>query len=168
MTLLWHYYNHYDRVLAPSLSECADSSLLPEHGEMIINQPWSLELDFNQQVGAQLSWEAGRVSCPVLFYTLFFPLYSLWQMSDQNCCCSKKVLRTADMQVTIWGVASSLGSTKQAVVDARRAEIVQCCDYYLSLWHYYFTDYIHYRHYYKIRICDIYNEIEWIQQQTIQ
>ena len=71
MTLLWHYYNHYDRVSAPSLSECADSSPLSEHGEMIINWPWSLELDFNQQVGAQLSWEAAEVSCPVLWYTLY-------------------------------------------------------------------------------------------------
>jgi hypothetical protein len=85
---------------------------------------------------------------------LFVPLYSLWQMSDQDCGCSKKVLRTADMQVTIRGVTSSWGSTKQAVVDARRAETVQCCDYYLSLWHYYFTYFIHYRHYYKTIICD--------------
>ena len=157
ITFLWHYYNHYDRVSAPNLSECADSSLLPEHGEleMIINRPWSLELDFNQQVGAQLSWEAARVSCPVLLYTLFVPLYSLWQMSDQDCGCSKKVLRTAaDMQVTIWGVTSSWGCSKQAVDDARRAETVHCCYYCLSLWNYYFTYYIHYRHYYKIRICD--------------
>ncbi len=141
ITLLWHHYNHHDRVSAPSLSECADSSLLPDYGEMIINLPcqWSLELDFNQQVGAQLSWEAARVRCPVILYTLFVPLYSLWQMPDQDCYCSKKVLCTADMQVAIRGVTSSWGSTKQAVVDARRVETVQCCDYYLSLWHYYFT-----------------------------
>ncbi len=113
---------------------------------MIINQPWSMELDFNR--------EASSVRCLVLLYTLFVPWYSLWQMSDQDCGCSKKVLRTADMQVTIRVVTSSWGSTKQAVVDARRVETVQCCDYHLSLWHYYFTYYIHYRHYYKIRICD--------------
>jgi hypothetical protein len=121
---------------------------------MIINLPCSLELDFNQQVGAQLPWEAAGVSCPVLLYTLLVPLYSLWQMSDQDCCCSKKVLHTIDMQVTIRGVTSSWGSTKQAAVDARRAETVQCCDYYLSLWHYYFTYFIHYGHYYKTRICN--------------
>ena len=149
MTLLWHHYNHYDRVSAPSLSECADSSLLSEHGEMIIILPRCVEFDFNQQFGAQLSWEAARVRCPVLLYTLFVPLYSLWQMSNQDCSCSKKVLHTADMQMAIWGVTSSWGSTKQAVVDARRVKTVQCCDYYLSLWHYYFTYYIQYRHYYK-------------------
>ena len=121
---------------------------------MIINLPCSLELDFNQQIGAQLSWEAASVRCLVLLYTLFVPLYSLWQMSDQDCCCSKKVLHTIDMQVTIRGVTSSWGSTKQAVVDAKRDETEQCCDYCLSLWHYYFTYYIHYRHYYKIRICN--------------
>ncbi len=75
-------------------------------------------------------------------------------MSDQDCCCSKNVLRTADMQVAIQSVTSSWGSTKQAVVDARRVETVQCCDYCLSLWHYYFTYYMHYRHYYKKRIRD--------------
>jgi hypothetical protein len=138
---------------------------------MIINLPWSLELDFNQQVGAQLSWEAARVRCPVLLYTLFVPLYSLWQRSDQDCCCSKKVLRTADMQVAIRGVISSWGSTKQAVVDAGRVETEQFCDYGLSLWHYYFTYYIHYRHYYKIRICDsawhsLKNEVKGIHHHT--
>ena len=105
-------------------------------------------------MGAQLPLEAAGVSCLVLLYTLLVPLYSLWQMSDQDCCCSKKVLHTIDMQVTIRGVTSSWGSTKQAAVDARRAETVQCCDYYLSLWHYYFTYFIHYRHYYKTRIWD--------------
>ncbi len=122
---------------------------------MIINLPWCLELDFNQQIVAQLSWEAARVRCPVLLYTLFVPLYSLWQMSNQDCSCSKMVLHTADMQMAIRGVTSSWGSTKQAVVDSRRVETVQCCDYYLSLWHYYFTYCIHYRHYYKIRICNL-------------
>ena len=118
---------------------------------MINNLPRGLEFDL-KQIGAQLSWEAARVTCQILLYTLFVPLYSLWQMSNQDCSCSKKVLRTADMQMAIWGVTWSWGSTKQAVVDARRVETVQCCDYYLSLWHYYFTYYIHNRHYYKIRI----------------
>ncbi len=63
-------------------------------------------------------------------------------------------VRTADMQVAIQGVTSSWGSTKQAVVDAWKVETEQCCDYCLSSWHYYFTYYIHYRHYYKIRIRD--------------
>ncbi len=57
MTLLCHHhhYKHYDRVSASRLSECADSSLLSEHGEMINNLPRCLEFDFNQQIGAQLS-----------------------------------------------------------------------------------------------------------------
>jgi hypothetical protein len=132
MTLLWHHYNHYDRVSAPSLSECAYSSLLSEHGEMIINLPKCLEFDFNQQIGAQLSWEAASVTCQILLYTLFVPLYSFWQLSNQYCSSSKKVLRTADMQVVSLGVTSSWGSTNQAVVDARRVDTVQGCDYYLS------------------------------------
>ena len=97
---------------------------------------------------------AAGVSCLALLYTLFVPWYSLLQISGQDCGWSKNVICTAYMQATISGVTSSWGSTKQAVVDARRVETVQCCDYYLSLWHYYFTYYIHYRHYYKIRICD--------------
>jgi hypothetical protein len=55
-------------------------------------------------------------------------------MSDQDCCSSKNVLRTADMQATISSVTATWGSTKEAVVDSRRAETVQCCDYYLHLW----------------------------------
>ncbi len=132
MTLLWHHYNHYERVSVPSLSECADSSLLSEHGEMINNLPRCLEFDFNQQIGAQLSWEAARVTCQILLYTLFVPLYSLWQLSHQYCSRCKKVLRTADMQVASLSVTSSWGSTNQAVVDARRVDTVQGCDYYLS------------------------------------
>ena len=75
-------------------------------------------------------------------------------MSDQDCGSSKNVLRTADMQATISSVTSSWGSTKEAVVDSRRAETVQCCDYYLHLWHYYFTYYRNYTHYYNTRICN--------------
>jgi hypothetical protein len=67
----------------------------------------TLELDFNQEFNGQLPWEAGGVSCTELLYTLFVPLYILLQMSDQDCCCSKNVLRTADMQATIPDVTSS-------------------------------------------------------------
>ncbi len=63
-------------------------------------------------------------------------------MSNQHCSRSKKVLRTADMPVGIQGVTSSWAN--QAVADARRVDTVQGCDYYLSLWHYYFTYDIHY------------------------
>lgn len=158
MTLLWHYYDnimiYYDRISAPSLSEFADGNRWTEHREMIIKWPWRLELDFNQQEGAQQEWKAAGVSGPVQLYTLFLPLYSLLQMSDQDCCCSKNVLRTADMRATIQGVTSSWGSTRQAVFVARRAETVLCADYYLSLWHYYFTYFINYHHYYKTRSCD--------------
>ena len=125
-----HHYTHYDRISAPSLSACADSSPLSEQREMIINLPRCLEFDFNQQIGAQLSWEAARVTCQIPLYTLFVPLYSLWQLSNQYCSRSKKVLRTADMLVASLGVTSSWGSIYQAVVDARRVDTVQGCDYY--------------------------------------
>ena len=81
MTLLWQYYTYYDGISAPHLPECADSSLLPEHGEMIINRPWSLELDFNQQVGAQLSWEAAGVPQWVVvryYYTHYLFHYTVY------------------------------------------------------------------------------------------
>ena len=132
MILLWHHYTHYDRTSAPSLSECADSSPLSEQREMKINLPRCLEFDFNQQISAQLSlaWEAARVTCQIPLYTLFVPLYSLWQLSNQYCSRSKKVLRTADMLVASLGVTSSWGSTYHAAGDARRVDTVQGCDYY--------------------------------------
>ncbi len=73
-------------------------------------------------------------------------------MSEQDCCNSKNVLCIADMQATISSVTSSWGSTKEAVVtsDSRGAETVQRCDYYLHLWHYYFT----YFRNYTTRICN--------------
>ncbi len=48
------------------------------------------------------------------------------------CSRSKKVLRTADMLVASLCVTSSCGSTYQAVVDARRVDTVQGCDYYYT------------------------------------
>jgi hypothetical protein len=44
------------------------------------------------------------VSGQVLLYTILFPLYSLLQLSDQDCGFSNNVLHTADMLETIPGV----------------------------------------------------------------
>ena len=99
---------------------------------MIINLPRCLEFDFNQQIGAQLSWEAARVTCQIPLYALFVPLYSLWQYSYQFCSRCKKVLRSADVLVASLGVTSSWGSNYQAVVDAKRVDTVQGCDYYFT------------------------------------
>jgi hypothetical protein len=68
---LLHHYTHYDRMSAPSLSACADSSPLSEQREMIINLQRCLEFDCtgNQQIGAQLSWEAACVTCQIPLYT---------------------------------------------------------------------------------------------------
>jgi DNA modification methylase len=89
-----------------------------------------LDFDLNQQIGAQQYWEAARVSCPKPLYTLFCPLYSLWQNSYQFCSLCKKVLRSADVQVVSLGVTSSWGSKYQVVVDAQRVDTVQGCYYY--------------------------------------
>ncbi len=101
---------------------------------MIICLPGYLEFDLNQQIGAQQSWEAACVTCPISLYTLFLPLYSLWQYSYQFCsrCQCKKVLRSADVLVASLGVTSSWGSNYQAVVDAKRVDTVQGCDYYFT------------------------------------
>ena len=99
---------------------------------MIISLPRCLEFDFNQQIGAQQSWEAARVTCPIPLYTLFLPLYSLWQHSYQFCSRCKKVLRSADVLVASLGVTSSWGSNYQAVVDAKRVDTVQGCDYHFT------------------------------------
>ena len=124
------HYTHYDRISAPSLSACADSCPLSEQREMIINIPRCLEFNFNQQISAQLSWEAARVTCQIPLYTLFVPLYSLWQLSNQYCSRSKKNLRTADMLVASLGVTSSWGCNCRAVIDAKRVDTVQGCNYY--------------------------------------
>ena len=76
---------------------------------MIINLPRCLEFDWIiQQIGAQLSWEAARVTGQIPLYTWFVPLYSLWQYSYQFCSRCKKVLRSAHMLVAyqLWSLIS--------------------------------------------------------------
>ena len=137
ITLLWHYYSHYfsyyftyDRVSTTSVSQCADRNPQPEHREMTFKGPWRLELDLDYHGGALKQWKVAWRSELVLLYTLFLPLYRLLQMSDQDCCCSNRVLRTADLCAMIQCVTWRWGNTTQAGIDARRAETVLCCDYY--------------------------------------
>ncbi len=115
------------------------------------NWPWRRELDLNQLEGIQYEWKGARGSDPVLLYSLFLLLYKLLQMSDQDCDC--KVLLTADLRVTIPCVTSRWENTMQAVVDARRAETVQWCDYCLSILHYYFNYFVGYCHCCRTRSC---------------
>ena len=140
---------YYDRILATNLSECADRNLKlwPEHQEimMIIKWQCNSESDLSQPEGAHEECKAAGVSYLVLLCTFFFSLYSSlpWQLSVQDCCFSKNVplLCTADVQATIPGVTSGWGNSNKAVSDATRAETLQCCDYYFSLWPNYFTYY---------------------------
>ena len=92
---------------------------------MINNLPRCLEFDLNQQ-------NAARVTCQIPLYTLFVPLYSLWEYSFQLCSRGKKVLRSAEMLVASLGVTSSWGRNCQAVIDAKRVDTVQGCDYYFT------------------------------------
>ena len=137
ITRLWHYYSHYfsyyityDRVSSTSVSQCADRSPQPEHREMTFKGPWRLELDLIHHEGALKQWKEVWGSERVLLYTLFLPLYRLLQISDQDYCCSKGVLRTAHLREMIQCVTWRWGNTTQAGFDARRAETVLCCDYY--------------------------------------
>ncbi len=122
---------------------------------MIISLPRCLEFDFNQQICAQQSWEAACVTCLIPLYTLFLPLYSLWQYSYQFCSCCKKVLRSAEVLVASLGVTSSWGSNYQAVVDAKRVDTVQGLWLLFHLLHYYITYNIHYSHYMNKRIRNL-------------
>ena len=85
---------HYDRVSASSLSEYADRNPSPERREIIIKGPKSLELDFNQQEGAQQEWKHWKAGSewPGTIIHIILPLYNLLQMSDQDCRCSKNIL----------------------------------------------------------------------------
>ncbi len=77
----------------------------------------------DQTIASPMPWPLGHdIPQPTL--------YSLWQLSNQYCSRSKKVLRTADMLVASLGVTSSWGSTYHAAGDARRVDTVQGCDYY--------------------------------------
>ena len=64
-----------------------------------------------------------HIICSIIqFMTVFLPV----------CSRCKKVLRSADMLVASLSVTSSWGSNCQAVVDAKRVDTVQGCDYYFT------------------------------------
>ena len=154
ITRLWHYYYHYfsyyftyDRVSTTSVLQCADWNPQPEHREMTFKGPWSLKLDLDCHRGALKQWKVAWRSELVLLYTLFLPLYRLLQMSDQDCCCSKGVLRTADVRAMIQCVTCVVW--KRHASWHWRQEGRNCAVLWLllPLLHYYITYWYHYWHY---------------------
>ena len=162
ITLLWHYYSHYfsyyftyDRVSTTSVSQCADQNPQPVHRKMTFKGPSRLELDLNYHGGALKQWKVAWRSELVLLYTLFLPLYRLLQMSDQVCCSSKGVLRTADVRAMILCVTCVVWKHHASwhwLQEGRNCAVLWLL---LPLLHYYFTYWYHYLHYCRKRICKL-------------
>ena len=75
-------------------------------------------------------------------------------MSDQDCCCSKGVLRTADVRAMILCVTCVV--LKHHASWHWLQEGLNCAglSLLLPLLHYYFTYWYHYLHYCRKRICE--------------
>jgi hypothetical protein len=66
--------------------------------------------------GAQTEWKAAWWSVPVLLYALFFLLYALFVVAEQDCGFCKCVLRTAFLCTLILSVTTSLWNIAEAAV----------------------------------------------------
>ncbi len=85
----------YDRVLAPGIWAGADSSSWPKHGGMTQKCLWRMPAQLHRLEGTHTEWKAAWGCVPVILYALFFLLYALFVLADQDCGRCKCVLGTA-------------------------------------------------------------------------
>jgi hypothetical protein len=80
---------------------------------------------------AQTEWKAAWWSVPVLLYALFFLLYALFVLADQDCGRCKYVLGTANRCTLILCVATSSWNIGEAVIAVGSAQTDPLICYYL-------------------------------------
>ena len=90
--------------------------------------------------GVQTKWKAAWWSVLVLLYELFFRLYALFVLAEQECGLFRYVLRTALLCTPILSVTTSLRNIGEAAVAVESAQTVTIIRYYCD----YFFDYTHY------------------------
>jgi hypothetical protein len=108
--------------------------------------------------GAQTEWKAAWWSVPVLLYALFFLLYALFVLADQDCGRCKYVLRTANLCTTFLCFTPSLVNSREAANSVWSAQTALIFYDYITLYHYYITLYHCYSNYFLI-IAIITNKI---------
>jgi hypothetical protein len=81
--------------------------------------------------GAQTEWKAAWWSVPVLLYALFFLLYALFVLADQDCGRCKYVLGTAYPCTLILCVTTSSWNIGAAAIAVGSAQIDPLICYYL-------------------------------------
>ena len=140
---------NYDRVLAPGKWEGADSISWPNHGAMTHKGRRTIPAQLQGLEGAHTEWKAAWGSAPVLLYALFFLLYALFVLAEQDCCHFKCVLGTAFLCTPILCVTTSFWNIGEAANAVWSAQTFLLIFYYFALYHYssycnYFFNYIHY------------------------
>ena len=142
---------NYDRVLAPGKWEGADSSYWLNHGGMTIKYRWRMPAQLHRLEGAHTEWKAAWESVPALLYALFFLLYTLFVLADQDCGRCKCVLGTAFLCIPILCVTTSLWNIREAANAVWSAQTVLLICYYFALCHYYCNYSFNYTHYSKTK-----------------
>ena len=95
----------------------------------------------------QTEWKAAWWSVPVQLNALFFLLYALFVLAEQDCGPCNYVLCTAFLCTPILCVTTSLWNIREAAIAVESAQTVTIIRYYFALCHYYcdyFFDYTHY------------------------
>ena len=132
----------YFRVSAHWKCECADSYSWPIHAGMTGWCWWRMPAHLHRLEGAQTEWKAAWWSVPVLLYALFFLLYALFVLAEQDCGPYKYVLRNAFLRTPILCVTTSLWNIGEATIGVESAQTVTIIlDYFCNYTHYSTTNY---------------------------
>jgi hypothetical protein len=117
--------------------------------------PSTRAANVDQLEAAYTEWKAARCCVPELLYALFFRLYTLFFLADQNCCCCKFVLRTAESVLIYVQRFCALHQAKGTSGKLLKRHNCSFFGLLLQLYHYYFNYFSNYSHYCKSKFCNL-------------
>ena len=100
---------------------------------------WRMPAHLHRLEGAQTEWKAAWWSVLVPCYTLFFLLYALFVLAEQDCGPCNYVLRTAFLCTPILCVTTSLWNIREAAIGCKSAQletVTIILDYFCNYTHY--------------------------------
>ena len=160
--LLWHYLDtiipilftiifDYFRGSCPNWEELADTNSRPMRPEMTDKCPGAPAVLWDEQKSLLYQYKSTYPAVRRLLYVLFFLLYWLFWLSDQDWAGCNLDLRTAGWHtMNLWDV-SLHRIKKRALLSVTRAQFMPFTLYYS----YYVTIIFHYTHNLKTRKCDL-------------
>ena len=126
-------YSDYVTVSAPGKWEYAHRTSSPNHGGMTGWCRWRMPAHLHRLEGAQTEGKAALWSVPARLYALWFLLYALCVLAEQDCGPCKGVLCTAFLCTRILGVTTSLCNIREASIAVESAQIVTIIRDYVTI-----------------------------------